>query len=37
MNVKNEMPTGRITWINGIGEVIPRDVSVFVTLTAKKP
>ena len=37
MNVKNEMPTGRTTWINGIDDSIPRDVSVFVTLTAKNP
>jgi len=37
MNVKNEIPTGSVTWINGTGFPIPRWWSTLSTLTLNHP
>ena len=37
MNVKNEIPTGSTTWINGSDDSMPSEASVFVTFTARNP
>ena len=37
MNEKNEMPTGRITWISGTDRCRPRELAAFVAFTEKKP
>ena len=37
MNVKNEIPTGRTTWIKGTEDPMPNAARVLVTFTAKNP
>ncbi len=37
MNVKNEIPTGSVTWINGTGSPIPRWWTTLSTLRLNHP